>query len=196
MRTCVFCGSAPMTAELRSLARSLGETIGEAGDEVVYGGTMTGLMAEVARGAREAGGRVVGVVPHAIAALGSVDDEVDELVEVETLGERKVAMTAGAGRVVVLAGGLGTLDELLEVLTMRQLGLLPDGLDVVVLDPTGHWEHLRAQLDVLVATGAARPTSVRVRWVDDVTGVRREPPAPTGREGPTGGTGPDDVEEP
>lgn len=173
VRTCVFCGSSPMTAELRGLGRELGRALGAAGDELVYGGTTTGLMAEVAAGAREAGGRVVGVVPRAIAALGSVDLEVDELVEVETLGERKVAMLAGTDRVVVLAGGLGTLDELLEVLTMRQLGLLPVDLDVVVLDPTGHWRALREQFEVLVERRAARPTSVRIRWVQDVTGALR-----------------------
>lgn len=175
-----------MTAELRSVARGLGEALGAAGDEVVYGGTTTGLMAEVADGVRAAGGRVVGVVPHAIAALAAVDEEVDELVEVDTLGERKVAMTAGVGRVVVLAGGLGTLDELLEVLTMRQLGLLSSDLDVVVLDPTGHWEHLRAQFDLLVERGAARAASVRVRWVGDVTDVRRAP---------NRSAGPDEVED-
>lgn len=162
-----------MTPELRALGRELGGALGEAGDELVYGGTMTGLMAAVAAGAREAGGRVVGVVPHAIAALGSVDAEVDELIEVETLGERKVAMLAGTARVVVLAGGLGTLDELLEVLTMRQLGLLPADLDVVVLDPTGHWQPLREQFTVLVEREAARSTAVRVRWVQDVTGAVR-----------------------
>ncbi len=171
-----------MTGELRSVARALGRALGGAGDEVVYGGTMTGLMAEVAGGAREAGGRIVGVVPRAIAALGSVDRDADQLIEVETLGERKVAMTAGVGRVVVLAGGLGTLDELLEVLTMRQLGLLPDGLDVVVLDPTGHWDHLRAQFELLVERGAAQPAGVRVRWISDVADVRRGPTGPNAGE--------------
>lgn len=174
-RTCVFCGSSPMTGELQRLAHDLGRALGEAGDEVVYGGTTTGLMAEVASGARAAGARVVGVVPDTIAAMGSVDEQLDELVEVETLGERKVAMLEGTHHVVVLAGGLGTLDELLEVLTMRQLGLLPDDLDVAVLDPTDHWTHLRAQFDVLVDRGAARPTSVRVRWETDVAGVLRRP---------------------
>lgn len=178
-RTCVFCASSPLTDDLRRLANDLGRTLAEVGDEVVYGGTMTGLMAEVASGARGAGGRVVGVVPDTIAALGSVDQDVDELVEVATLGERKVRMLDGVHRVVVLAGGLGTLDELLEVLTMRQLGLLDSNLDVVVLDPTGHWDHLRQQLDVLVERGAARPTSVRVRWVPDVAGVlRADEPTP------------------
>lgn len=172
-RTCVFCASSPLTADLRRLAGELGRVLAEHGDEVVYGGTMTGLMGEVAAGARAAGGRVVGVVPGSIAALGAVDDAVDELVRVETLGERKVAMLRGVHRVVALAGGLGTLDELLEVLTMRQLGLVPEDLDVAVLDPTGHWDHLRAQLDVLVHRGAARPSAVRIRWVGDVAEVVR-----------------------
>ena len=167
-----------MTGDLRRLARELGRGLAAAGDEVVYGGTMTGLMGEVAAGARDAGGRVVGVVPHTIAALGSVDEHLDELVEVESLGQRKVAMLDGTDRVVALAGGLGTLDELLEVLTMRQLGLLDSDLDVVVLDPTGHWKHLRRQFDLLVDRGAARRTAVRVRWETDVTGVLRGPAGP------------------
>lgn len=178
-RTCVFCASSPLTADLRRLAGALGRALAEDGDEVVYGGTMTGLMGEVAAGARAAGGHVVGVVPGAVAALGSVDDRADELVRVDTLGERKVAMLRGVHRVVALAGGLGTLDELLEALTMRQLGLVSDDLDVVVLDPTGHWDHLRAQLDVLVDRGAARPGAVRIRWAADVAAVVR----------PTGGGG-------
>lgn len=173
-RTCVFCASSPLTPELRSLARALGRALGEAGDEVVYGGTATGLMGDVAAGARAGGGRVVGVVPQALLDHPAVDREADELVEVGTLGERKVRMLDGVQRVVALAGGLGTLDELLEVLTMRQLGLVDSELDVVVLDPTGHWDDLRRQLDVLVERGATRPTSVRVRWETDVAeAVRR-----------------------
>lgn len=181
-RTCVFCGSSPLTAELRQLARALGRALGEAGDELVYGGTATGLMGEVADGARDAGGRVVGVVPHTIAALGAVDRRADELVEVDTLGQRKVAMLEGTDRVVVLAGGLGTLDELLEALTMRQLGLLPAGLDIVVLDPTGHWTLLREQFELLAQRRAARPEAVRVRWVTDVAGVLRPPTPEPARE--------------
>lgn len=175
VRTCVFCGSSPMTGELRRLAGQLGRGLAAAGHPVVYGGTMTGLMGELAAGAREEGGHVVGVVPHTIAALGSVDQDLDELVEVETLGQRKVAMLEGVGRVVALAGGLGTLDELLEVLTMRQLGVLDGELDVVVLDPTDHWEHLRRQFDLLVERGAASPAAVRVRWEVDVAGVLQGP---------------------
>lgn len=170
-RTCVFCASSPLTGDLRRLAHDLGRALAAAGDEVVYGGTMTGLMGELAAGVRAGDGHVIGVVPHTIAALGSVDQRADELVEVETLGQRKVAMLDGVDRVVALAGGLGTLDELLEVLTMRQLGLLDDRLDVVVLDPTGHWAHLRQQLEVLVERGATRPSATRIRWEVDVAAV-------------------------
>ena len=167
-RTCVFCGSSALDDRVHGVARELGREIAEAGDELVYGGTRTGLMAAVADEARRHGGRVVGVVPEVLLDHPALDRDVDELVAVATLGERKVAMLAGTARVVVLAGGLGTLDELLEALTMRQLGLLPADLDVVVLDPTGHWRHLRQQLDVLVERGATRPGSVHVRWVTDV----------------------------
>lgn len=170
-RTCVFCASSPLDERTRSVARALGRAIAEAGDELVYGGTATGVMAEVAAGARTAGGRVIGVVPAVLRDHPAVDHEADELVEVAGLGERKEVMVAGVDRVVALAGGLGTLDELLEVLTMRQLGLLPADLDVVVLDPTGHFAPLREQLDLLVARGATRPDAIRVRWETDVAAV-------------------------
>ena len=170
-RTCVFCGSSALDEQSRALGRELGRALAAAGDELVYGGTRTGVMAAVAAGAREAGGRVVAVVPTVLLDHPAVDREADRLVEVATLGDRKVAMLDGTDRVVVLAGGLGTLDELLEALTMRQLGLLPADLDVVVLDPAGHWRDLRQQLDVLVRRGATRPAAVRVRWEVDVAGV-------------------------
>lgn len=167
-RTCVFCSSSPIDDHLHSLARELGAAIVRGGDELVYGGTTTGLMGEVAAGARGAGGRVIGVVPATIAALGSVDDRCDELVEVETMGERKEAMMRASHRFVVLPGGIGTLDELLEVMTYRQLGLIDSHVDIVLLDPDGHWDALVAQLDSLVAAGTARSTSVRVRHATTV----------------------------
>lgn len=171
-RTAVFCGSSPMAPELHALARELGAVLARAGDEVVYGGTRTGLMADVADGARSAGGHVVAVVPAVFDDHPAVDRDA-ELVRVATLGERKVAMLEGTARVVALAGGLGTMDELLEVLTLRQLGLLDDDVDVVVLDPTGHWAPLRSQFELLVERGATHRPAVRVRWVDDVAGVVR-----------------------
>lgn len=155
-RTCVFCSSSSLAAPLHALARRLGEAVARSGDELVYGGTTTGLMLEVADGARQAGGRVIGVVPARIAALGSVDRRCDELIEVETMGERKVEMMRDVHRFVVLAGGLGTLDELLEVLTFRQLGLLEPDVDVVLLDHDDFWQPLLTQIDTMRAAGTVR----------------------------------------
>ena len=162
-RTCVFCSSSTLSTGLHTLARELGRGIAEVGDDLVYGGTLTGLMGEVAAGARAGGGRVVGVVPATLAALGSVDRHCDELVEVVSLGERKEVMMRGAHRVVVLPGGIGTLDEVLEVLTHRQLGELDGAVDVVLLDPAGFWDPLRTMLARMVEHGTARATAVRVR---------------------------------
>lgn len=166
-RTCVFCASSDLGEELAGIARALGEAVARAGDELVYGGTTNGLMGEVAAGARAAGGRVVGIVPSSMADHPALDVEADERLVTTTLGARKLAMVDGTHRFVVLAGGLGTLDELLEVLTMRQLGLLDTDIDVVVLDPTGHWSSLRRLLADLVDAGAASAAAADVRWVTD-----------------------------
>lgn len=176
-RTCVFCSSSTVSRATHGLARELGRAIAEDGDELVYGGTATGLMVEVADGARGAGGRVVGVVPSTIAALGSVDRRCDELVEVETLGERKVEMMRGSHRVVALVGGIGTLDEVLEALTFRQLGLLAPDVDVVLLDPEGFWDPLLAQLDAMRAAGTLRPGAGRLRVARTVGDVIDPSPA-------------------
>lgn len=167
-RTCVFCSSSTLSTGLHALARDLGRGIAEGGDELVYGGTMTGLMGEVATGARVAGGRVVGVVPATIAALGSVDRHCDEVVEVATLGERKTVMIADAARVVVLPGGIGTLDELLSVLTHRQLGEVSGDVEVVLLDPGGFWEPLHAMFARMLDHGTVRPTAIRLRTARSV----------------------------
>jgi uncharacterized protein (TIGR00730 family) len=162
-RTCVFCASSTVADQHHQLARELGAAVAAAGDELVYGGTTTGLMGDVAAGARAAGGRVVGVVPSSMAQLWSVDGHLDELVEVPDLGSRKAEMVRDAHRVVVLPGGLGTLDELLEVLTFRQLGLVARDLDVVLLDPDGFWDPFLAQLDVMLEAGTVRAPNIRLR---------------------------------
>lgn len=161
-RTCVFCSSSTVATAWHTLARELGAAIARSGDDLVYGGTTTGLMGEVASGARQAGGSVVGVLPADMRELWSVDERC-ELVLVGSLGERKQAMVRDAHRVVVLPGGLGTLDELLEVLTFRQLGLVDSEVDVVLLDPDGFWQPLLDQFAAMLAAGTVRGTTARVR---------------------------------
>lgn len=174
-RTVVFCASSTLAPDLHRLARELGAGIAATGDDVVYGGTTTGLMGEVAGGARAAGGRVVGYVPEAFAGSWHVDDELDELVVVPTMGARKEGMLAGSHRVVVLAGGLGTLDELLEAMTLRQLGLVPDDLEIVLLDPDELYAPLLAQFAALVELGAVTSRAARIRVARTVDGALHAP---------------------
>lgn len=162
-RTCVFCASSELSPDLHVLAATLGAAIAASGDDLVYGGTTTGLMGAVAAGARSAGGRVVGYVPAALEPTWAVDRALDELVVVGSMGERKERMLADTHRVVVLPGGIGTLDELLEAMTFRQLGLVPADVDIVLLDPHGTWDALRAQLDDLVTLGTVSAHNARLR---------------------------------
>ena len=121
---CVFCGSAESPPQVFvDTAWQLGEEIGRRGHRLVYGGTPIGLMGVVARAVRANGGSVVGVVPRGLFDDLIIDGSAGELVVAHTLTERKAEMVARADGFVVLPGGYGTLEELVEVLTLRQLGL-------------------------------------------------------------------------
>jgi uncharacterized protein (TIGR00730 family) len=140
---CVYCGSASDVAQsYRDAAAELGRTFGSRGIDTVYGGGRNGLMGLVADAALAAGGRVVGIIPQSIAALEVGHDALSELVTVETMHQRKLMMAERADAFVVLAGGLGTLDEALEMLAWKQLGL--HDKPIVILNIGGYWDPLLA----------------------------------------------------
>lgn len=121
---CVYSSSSDaVAAEYVRAAAELGRLIGERGMELVYGGANVGLMGTLARAAKEAGGRVTGVIPRAIAARGLAFGDADELVLTDTLRERKAVMEERAGAFIALPGGFGTLEETLEAITLKQLGI-------------------------------------------------------------------------
>jgi uncharacterized protein (TIGR00730 family) len=124
-------------------------------------------MGAVARAVRAAGGHTVGVIPEALLALEVGDREADELIVTTTMRERKALMDERADGFIALAGGLGTLEELLEIWVGRVLRIHTK--PVVVLDPHGLFGPLRAQVEELVRQGFAR-TDARdaVLWVDSV----------------------------
>lgn len=139
MRVCVFCSSSERAEpRLREQGRELGGALARAGHELLYGGTPLGTMGAVADGAREAGGRVVAVTPRFLVDRGLADESCDELVVTEDLLERKRQMLARSDAFVALPGGLGTLDELLEVVTHVYLGQLETTL--VLLDDGDFWD--------------------------------------------------------
>lgn len=120
---CVFCSSSEAVAPVYfEAAQALGAALGERNYTLVYGGSNVGLMRVLARATQAHGGRVVGVLPRRFHARGIAYVDADELVLTEDLRERKAIMEARADAFVALPGGFGTFDELLETLTLRQLG--------------------------------------------------------------------------
>jgi len=152
---CVFCASAEgLDARLVDAADRLGTEVARRGHRLVYGGGGVGLMGVVARAVHAAGGQVFGAIPQALVDRELAYGPADELVVTETLRERKAEMDSRADAFIALPGGFGTLEELLEVLTLRQLGL--HTRPIVVVDVDGYYEPLREMARRIVTDGFAR----------------------------------------
>jgi uncharacterized protein (TIGR00730 family) len=122
---CVYCASSDrLDPKYYAAAAELGREMVLRGWDLIYGGGRTGAMGAVARAVKQSGGRVVGVIPEFMKARELAYDEADELVTVITMRERKLLMETRADAFVALPGGWGTLEEILEILTLRQLDLV------------------------------------------------------------------------
>ncbi len=122
---CVYCSSSDrLDPKYYTAATELGRELVEHGWGLVYGGGKTGLMGAVARAVKDNGGRVVGVIPEFMKARELAFDAADELVTVITMRERKLLMETRADAFVALPGGWGTLEEIMEILTLRQLDVV------------------------------------------------------------------------
>lgn len=153
---CVFCGSSfGRDPAWREAAVATGRILADHGLEVIYGGGRVGLMGMVADAALAAGGRVTGIIPRHLARAEVEHGGLTELIETDTMAQRKTAMIERADAFVVLPGGIGTLDELLEVVTLRQLR--QHAKPTVMIDCGGYWGPLRALFDHIVAEEYARP---------------------------------------
>ncbi|WP_022927945.1 TIGR00730 family Rossman fold protein [Patulibacter americanus] len=153
---CVYAGSNPGDDPTHAeTARALGTLLAERGIGVVYGGGRTGLMGAVADATLAAGGTVVGIIPAHLEEREVAHRGLTELVVVGSMHERKTLMAERADAFVALPGGLGTLEELVEVATWTQLGIhdKPVGL----LDSAGYWRPLDAFLEHAVAAGFLHP---------------------------------------
>jgi hypothetical protein len=137
----VYCGSSDeVAAHYLDAARSMGRAIAGRGLQLVYGGGNTGLMAAVADAALEAGGEVVGVLPHHFNKPELAHGSLTRLELVDGMHPRKTRMAELADGFVALPGGLGTMDELFEVLTWSQIGL--HSKPVGLLNVQGYYDHL------------------------------------------------------
>jgi hypothetical protein len=152
LSVCVYCGSRhgarPIYTEA---ARALGQAIGQQGWQLVYGGGKVGLMGEVADATLAAGGRVVGIIPQTLQDREVGHKGLTELHVVQTMHQRKQMMAERADIFIALPGGIGTLEELYEVWTWRQLGYhdQPIGL----LNTAGFYDALLRFMDHTVTEG-------------------------------------------
>lgn len=151
----VFTGSTDGTPEHREAAAALGRALAERGTGLVYGGGHVGLMGVLADAALTAGGEVVGVIPQHLVDREVAHDRLTRLDVVADMHQRKARMAELADAFVALPGGAGTLEELFEVFTWRQLGLHDKPL--ALLDPDGFYVPLLAQLDAMTEVGYVSP---------------------------------------
>ena len=162
----IFCGaSAGHDPVYMETARMVGGTLARRGIGVVYGGGHVGLMGAVADAAMEAGGSVVGVIPTFMTHKELAHDRITELVLVRDMHERKMVMHERSQAVIAMPGGFGTMDELFELLTWRQLGLhaKPMGL----LNVKGYYDGLLAQMAHMEHEGFLHDTT-RVMAASDM----------------------------
>jgi len=159
---CVYCGSSfGVDPSYERLARDFGTLLGRKGIELVYGGGSVGLMGAVARSALEAGGTVTGVIPKFLIDWEVELRECTNLIQVETMHERKAAMFERADAFVVLPGGLGTLEEVAEVLAWAQMKL--HAKPVILWNIRRYWTPLLDLFDHMVDYEFAKH-EVRKLW--------------------------------
>jgi uncharacterized protein (TIGR00730 family) len=156
---CVYCSSSDrLDPKYAAAAAELGREMVARGWGLIYGGGRTGLMGAVARAVKAQGGHVVGVIPEFMKVRELAYDEADELVTVITMRERKLLMETRADAFVTLPGGWGTLEEILEILTLRQLDLVRK--PCVFLNQDGFYDPLLQLFDRMLEEKFFKPSNM------------------------------------
>ncbi len=154
---CVFCASsANIDERYLADARELGTLLAQGGWRCVNGGGAVGLMGAVTDGTLDAGGEVTGVIPKFMVDNGWCYDRLMDVVVTADMHQRKQMMSNMADAVIALPGGVGTLEELLETLTWRQLGLVK--VPIIILNTLGYYDPLLAMLRHAIDEGFMKPS--------------------------------------
>lgn len=154
-RVCVYCSSASVREEtVEREIRLFGREIARRGIELVYGGSSRGLMGALADEVLAAGGKVTGVIPKALEGREDAHRGLNDLKVVGTMHEREQMLFELADAFVAFPGGFGTLEEIIEMLTWKQLGI--HGKPVVFANIGGYFDPLLAQFDLAIRKGYAR----------------------------------------
>ena len=158
---CVFCASsANIDGRYLEAAQELGALLAQEGWRCVNGGGAVGLMSAVTDGALDADGKVTGVIPKFMVDKGWCYDRLEDVIVTADMHQRKQMMSDMADAVIALPGGVGTLEELLETLTWRQLGLVK--VPVIILNTLGYYDHLLAMLDHAIDEEFMKPSHRRL----------------------------------
>jgi cytokinin riboside 5'-monophosphate phosphoribohydrolase len=167
MNICVYCSSSDAVAAVYfEAARGLGTRMAQRGDTLIYGGANVGLMGAIAQAVKDGAGQVVGVMPEALEAMRITFQHADEFVLTRDMRERKAVMEARADAFVMLPGGFGTLEEVTEVLTLRQLGLHTK--PIVIYNVAGFYDPLVALFEHFYHERFAKPWQAMYHVADNV----------------------------
>jgi len=153
LNICVFCGSSPgVDPAHMKLATNLGQQIASRGHSLIYGGGGLGLMGATARAARDGGAKVIGIIPHFLNAIERTIPDIEHEF-VDDMHARKIRMFDLADAFIVLPGGVGTLEEVIEVMSWQRLNL--HDKPIVFLSDTGFWDKLIDVLNDIIEAGFA-----------------------------------------
>jgi uncharacterized protein (TIGR00730 family) len=178
---CVYCGSSTGNQPIyRDAADALGRAMAEAGMRLIFGGGGVGLMGVLCDSVIRHGGHVTGIIPGFLREREAHRGGLDELYVVESMHERKQMMFEQSDAFAILPGGFGTLDELFEMITWRQLEL--HDKPIVLVNVNGYWDPLLALVNRQVEEGFVRPRHLELlrvvaRAEDVIPALREEPPA-------------------
>ncbi len=152
MKVCVYCASSSnIDAQYFEATTKLAKALVKANIEVVYGGGAKGLMGKLADTIIEEGGSIKGIMPKFMNEVEWAHKKVAEFEFTETMHERKAKFLEGVDGVIALPGGTGTLEELLEAVTLKRLGLID--LPILILNTNGFYQDLQALMDRIVKEG-------------------------------------------
>ena len=158
---CVYCSSSDrLDPKYYAMAEAVGVEMVKRGWGLVYGGGRTGLMGSVARAVKLSGGQVIGIIPDFMKAKELAFAEADDLVTVVTKRERKLLMETCADGFLTLPGGWGTLEEIMEILTLRQLDVLRK--PCVFLNQEGFYDELLSFFGRMVAEKFNKPSNLEL----------------------------------
>jgi uncharacterized protein (TIGR00730 family) len=162
----IYCGSSTGHNEIyKTTAKKVGETLANQGLSLVYGAGSVGLMGTVADAVLANGGEVIGVIPSFMEPWEVQHKGLTECIVTETMHTRKQIMAEKADAVIALPGGWGTLDELFEILTWRQLGL--HQMPIGILNTNGFYDDLLVMLKKMVSEGFVKEINLEMLIVDD-----------------------------